>query len=272
MEAQNWTTKIYKRWVQPQSWSTRLYKCAAFVKGQFNYLPVQTLPRVDIQLPPSAHRHFWKGTHGDLHLLQFLVQSIPPGGVFLDIGANIGVYSTTLWIAMDGNVKIYAFEPVPSTITILRETLNLNNVEALIEPIALSSEDGELILSAHSDGANNYWVKNSDSSINCPSMSVATMRLDDWCESHPDQIPNAVKIDVEGHELEVLKGAKRTLQVYKPALLVECHCASWDDLGVSRVQFIDFINSLGYTQLSNSYGQPIDFLTQASTIHLFGVA
>ena len=50
-----------------------------------------------------------------------------------------------------------------------------------------------------------------------------------------------MKIDVEGHELDVLKGAKQTLTKYKPALVVECHCASWEMLGVSRQEFIDVI-------------------------------
>ena len=77
------------------------------------------------------------------------------------------------------------------------------------------------------------------------------------------------KIDVEGHELDVLKGANQTLTKYKPALVVECHCASWEMLGVSRQEFIDVIHSLGYRQMTDRNGEPIDFLNQDSTIHLF---
>ncbi|MGK7894473.1 MAG: FkbM family methyltransferase [Xenococcus sp. (in: cyanobacteria)] len=267
MKSEITSTELYRRWIYPDSWLNRLYKGLALVKGKFTYLPVQSLPRVDINLPLSVNRQFWYGIHRDQHLLKFLVQSLPLGGVFLDIGGNIGIYSTTLWKAKSGNIKICTFEPVPSTLKALRKTFALNHVEAHIEPIALSSEEGELLLSAYENGANNYWI-NKYQPKNVPTVSLPKMRLDDWCNQHQDWIPHAMKIDVEGHELEVLKGAQQVLQTHKPALVVECHCASWDELGVSRREFIDFINSLGYSKLSDIHGRTINFETQASTIHL----
>lgn len=267
MRVRSFNSKLYNRWIQPKSWLNRLHKGAALIKGKCNYLSVQSLPQVDIRLPISAHRHFWYGMHPDNQLLNFLIQTIPTNGVFLDIGSNIGLYSTTVWQAMSGKVRIVAFEPINSTIKVLRETLDLNHVEAHIEPVALSSENGSLVLSAYEHGANNYWVKSSFSS-HIPTISVPKMCLDDWCNQHPDLIPNAIKIDVEGHELDVLKGAKEIIKNYRPALVVECHCASWKDLDVSRIEFTDLINSLGYSQICDVSGQIIDFETQESTIHL----
>ncbi|MBK4728700.1 FkbM family methyltransferase [Oxynema sp. CENA135] len=267
MKSQLSSTKFYKRWFNHKSWLNRASKCTALVRGGFNYFPVQSLPDVNIQLPLSTHRHFWSGLHKDKHLLQFLREAIPTDGVFFDIGANVGLYSTTMWLAKDEKIKISAFEPISSTVAELRKTFALNKVDARIESVALSSEAGELVLSAYEQGANNFWIKNPEGN-NSPTISVPKMRLDDWCVRNPDWIPNAMKIDVEGHELEVLKGAQQILKTHKPALVVECHCASWADLEISPTEFIKFIHSLGYAKLHDAYGRTINFETQASTIHL----
>jgi len=149
----------------------------------------------------------------------------------------------------------------------LKEVLALNQVLAQIEPVALSGESGSLTLSAYENGANNFWVKDVEQR-QIPTITVLKSSLDEWMAQHTNCIPNAMKIDVEGHELDVLKGAKQTLTKYKPALVVECHCASWEMLGVSRQEFIDVIHSLGYRQMTDRNGEPIDFLNQDSTIHL----
>lgn len=66
----------------------------------------------------------------------------------------------------------------------------------------------------------------------------------------------------------MLKGAQHTLKTHKPALVVECHCGSWEELEVSRQEFIDVINSLGYRKMTDPQGKTIDFLAHPSTIHL----
>lgn len=249
------------------AWKNRLSKVIALTRGGFNSLSVQMLPDIAIKLPASAHRQYWQGVHPDGPLLSFLAESLPKDGVYFDIGANIGIYAAALWAIKSGQIKIVVFEPIASTIAVMEELLVLNQVEAKIEPIALSSESGLLTLSAYGNGANNFWVKDAEH-LQVPTTTTPKITLDEWCSQHPDYIPHAIKIDVEGHELDVLKGARQTLSTHKPALVVECHCASWEDLGVSRQDFIDTIQSLGYRQLLDAKGNTIDFLTQTSTIHL----
>jgi FkbM family methyltransferase len=237
------------------------------MRGYFVFLPVQVLPDLTIRLPLAAHRQFWQGVHKDKELFQFLDQFLPNGGTYFDIGANIGLYAATLCSKKAGNLNVVAFEPIPSTINVLRKTLSLNKVEAKIERIALSDADGELVLSAYGDGANNFWVKDANST-DIPTLAVDKTTLDCWVAEHSSLIPNAIKIDVEGHELAVLKGASKTLRAHKPALVIECHCASWDELEVSRKEFIALLDSFGYQKLCDIKGESINFLTQKSTIHL----
>jgi FkbM family methyltransferase len=259
-----WTAQVSRRWLNLQTWHLRWHKLLAMGQGGGQYLPVQALGQ-SMRLPKMAHRQFWQGPHADERSLSFLAEALPPQGVFFDIGTNIGVYSTALWLAKGGDLTIQAFEPIPSTIQVLKETLRLNQVEAHIDAIALSDHPHTLTLSAYDHGANNVWVTEPDADI--PTLSVAAVPLDDWMLHH-DRIPDAMKIDVEGHELAVLQGAQATIQAYKPALLIECHCGAWDRLGVSRQAMAALIESFGYAQVSDCWGNPVDLLTHRSTVHL----
>ncbi|MGB3516408.1 MAG: FkbM family methyltransferase [Elainellaceae cyanobacterium] len=259
-----WTAHVSRRWFNPQAWHLRWHKLLAMGQGGGQYLPVQALGQ-SLRLPKAAHRQFWQGPHADERSLSFLADALPSQGVFFDIGTNIGVYSTALSLAKGRELTVQAFEPIPSTIEVLKETLSLNQVTAHIEAIALSDHVHTLTLSAYDNGANNFWV--TDAQADIPTLSVSAVPLDEWMLHH-DRIPDAMKIDVEGHELAVLQGAQATIQAYKPALLIECHCGAWESLGVSRQAMVELIESFGYAQVGDRWGRPVDLLTQPSTIHL----
>lgn len=258
-----WLSQFSRRWLNPQAWALRVQKYKARLKTSDRSLPVRALNH-DLRLPSIAHRQFWHGEHADESSLSFLSDALPEDGVFFDIGANIGVYSTALWLAKNEKLTIQAFEPIPSTVTVLTEMFELNQVKAAVNAIALSNSEGSLILSAYKDGANNFWVI--DETAEVPTLTVPTMTLDDWMVLHPDCIPNAIKIDVEGHELSVLKGAQATLAAYKPALLLECHCAGWEELGVSRQEIAELLAGIGY-RVRDRNRNDIDLMTCCSTIH-----
>ncbi len=256
----------FREQIDPRKWSNRASKAIALLKGGMRSLSVQVTPDVDIRIPVSAQIHFWAGLHEDQRSLAFLNESLPAGGTFFDVGANIGIYTSALSRMKRGALKVVAFEPIPSTIAILQETFLLNEVKAQIEPVALSSQVGELKLSAFGAGLNNFWIK--DANADVPSISVRTETLDGWMARHPEQTPSAIKIDVEGHELEVLEGAVETLRRHRPALMVECHCAAWDELGVSRKRFDELIRSIGYGRITDAGGARVDFFQASSTFHL----
>jgi hypothetical protein len=78
----------------------------------------------------------------------------------------------------------------------------------------------------------------------------------------------AIKIDVEGQELEVLEGAVETIRRWKPRLVIKCHCASWDELNVDRRRFAELIDSFGYRHLADTSGASADLGTARRTVHL----
>jgi FkbM family methyltransferase len=139
--------------------------------------------------------------------------------VFLDIGANIGLFSVSAKRALSG-LKVYAFEPHPVTSACLRETAGQFR-DFSVETIALSDAngEGEFFLDESDSGghsllANNMW-NNRGRTV---ALKVTLRRLDDWfTETRLD----FVKMDVQGAEDAVLRGGLRTLAKFRPGLLVE---------------------------------------------------
>lgn len=252
------------------AWHHRLSKAAALVAGSFRGLAVAPAPGTRILLPLAGHRRFWSGPSPDADLISFLSRAVPENGVFLDVGANIGVFSAALARARRGRLRGAAFEPVPLTHRLLESTLRLNKVTGFrAERIALAEEGGTLRLSSFGGGANNFVVRAEDGG---PSVVVPAMSLDEWVEQHPDLLPDAMKIDVEGLELAVLRGGRRTLGARRPALVVECHCACWPGLGILPDEVERLLRSLGYSSLADRRGRSVSLVGVRETIQLLCAA
>lgn len=133
------------------------------------------------------------------------------GGVFVDVGAQYGYY--TLRMATEAD-RVYAFEPYKQKRKLLLENVvrnELDNVEVRAE--ALFSSDGEA------------WLKKRESSVVVDPKEtgrkekITIARFDNLCFGRVD----AVKIDVEGAECDVLEGMRGTLCIWRPLVLVEVH-------------------------------------------------
>ena len=147
-------------------------------------------------------------------------------GWFFDIGANIGLYSWEVRKVCPLR-KILAFEPDPKNIKLLEKTLNGANFENVeIYKCALSNRVGEVtffqdnLTSATGcvTGKDKPWIEQYlNGSAN--EIRVKTETLDSV--SLGEKIPSLIKIDVEGHEIEVLQGGRNTLSKAKPLLIIE---------------------------------------------------
>jgi len=249
-------------------WPRRLSKVRAALAGGLRALAVEGVPGSSLRIPLAAHRRYWAGPMGDADLIAFLAAALPRDGVFLDVGANIGVYSVALAAARGGWLRGAAFEPVPETHRLLEQMLALNGLEGFVaERLALSGARGMLRFSAARGGANNFALSGG-AVADGPVVTVDAVRLDDWVGAHPELAPDAVKIDVEGYELEVLKGGAETLARRRPPLVVKCHCASWPELGVSAADVERQLRGLGYRTLEGRGGGPVNLGACRETVQV----
>ncbi len=180
--------------------------------------PAPAAPRSWKDLVPSSFRlaqrawRSWLRGEPELHLVPGLCD---PARWSLDVGANNGVYSFHMARASAG---VMAFEPQPRHVRFLRQALG---APARVEQVALSDAAGEVRLrvprARMEDGRATIEPANRLAGFDCDEIRVPCRRLDDY------RLPavGMIKIDVEGHELSVIEGARERLARDRPNLLIE---------------------------------------------------
>lgn len=155
----------------------------------------------------------------------WLMEQFDENTTFFDVGANLG-YFTLMSSFKINKGKIFAFEPVPKNIAILKKNLELNDVKnvQLIEK-ALSVKEGKAHFAVEENGANSHFedidlVHAKMNKEDVVEVNVTT--LDIFCKEN-NVIPDVIKVDVEGAEVDVLKGATELLKQKKTKWLVSVH-------------------------------------------------
>jgi FkbM family methyltransferase len=147
-----------------------------------------------------------------------------PGAFVLDVGANVGWYSLASYFVKEGVYKTYAFEPNPRLAELLRRTFAVNGLrEKWVYEVAVGERAGQAQIAwRDADFGGGSLVKVEGVPDGPGVAGVGMIALDDAV--NPGSRVALIKIDVEGHEPQVLRGAKRILQE-NPAidLLVEHH-------------------------------------------------
>jgi FkbM family methyltransferase len=144
----------------------------------------------------EAHLRDWVGTEHD-------------GAIFLDIGANIGFY-TIYALRHGGFTHAIAFEPHPTTFDRLKKNIHLNalNERTTLKHIAASDQTATLSLSEKSWHTDANSLEHADTGT---SVNITAQPLDTIAEIEPEKI-SLIKIDVEGHELNTLRGMQDVLR------------------------------------------------------------
>ena len=169
----------------------------------------------------SRYRSFVYGTW-EPKLIQVVTDIVKEGMTVIDIGAHIGYYSLYFAKCVGPSGHIFSFEPVPENLALLRKNVRLNqvswvqtfsdalysctkNISFAVPDESANSGEGSLV--QHRPGRR---------------ILVHAVALDSFCCSAGIR-PDVVKMDVEGAELEVLLGARDTIERCSPKLLIELH-------------------------------------------------
>jgi len=180
--------------------------------------------------------------------------------VLFDVGSNIGETLLNFAKLTGDNGKVYGFEPVPYSFNKCSNNILLNRFNNVsVSQIALSNKEETLFF--HETNNNNsggvFMNKN-----NTPgSYKVEGITLDAYVERIGITHLDLIKVDVEGFETNVLKGASETCRKFRPNLFVEVDDVNLKNQGSSAIELIALITSYGY-QISKieslvSWDQPI---------------
>lgn len=153
--------------------------------------------------------------------VQWIEECIKPNDVFYDVGANVGAYSLIASKSLDGQVRVFAFEPSFSTYAQLCRNIVLNHCEASIHPFLIALNDATRVVSfdyrSLDAGAAEHWLRDNVGSVLTVSkpayrQSLLAFSLDDLISTFDLPQPNHIKLDVDGAEHAIIQGAKKTIR------------------------------------------------------------
>jgi FkbM family methyltransferase len=193
--------------------------------------------RFRLDLAESLHRDYYFGLCDQLEL-RLVSRLLERGGDFVDVGAHVGLYTVSAARALRGRGRVLAFEPNPSARVRLEENVALNACSnVVVDSAAVADEAGYATLHVPREGDTSWSTLDEARVADSAFVDVETTTLDAEVERRALR-PAVVKIDVEGCEVEVVRGARRVLR-RRPALLIELV-----DQNAGRV--ISALSRLGY--------------------------
>ncbi|MBL0055586.1 MAG: FkbM family methyltransferase [Chitinophagaceae bacterium] len=209
------------------------------------FLPVMAGPLKGCLWSTQYSYEYLLGTYEDPALIGTFDSWLKPDSVFYDLGANIGFYSLLAnRIIITG--KIYAFEPSSLNRAVFEEHLRLNIRGAhriQILPFAITDREKELLFTDEAIDGNTYLTSSPVYAASKNRIRIKGYSLDGLLQLGYEK-PDIIKIDVEGAELDVLKGAVETIRTCRPRILLathDCHLP-----GVKE-ECIRYLQDLGYT-------------------------
>jgi FkbM family methyltransferase len=175
---------------------------------------------------------------------EFAIEQARPGTVAIDVGANVGMFTVPLALAVGPSGRVLTIEPSPENVARLEANLELNALEnVVVERIAVGDRAGHILLQLASDPGFHSTAEIAESRSVDEEVTVRAETLDQvWLRAHAPAV-SFIKIDTEGSEDAVLRGAEEILRTCQPILLVEAK-------GEERVRQLDeWLACFGYSRM-----------------------
>ena len=179
----------------------------------------------------------------------FLDRILRPGMTFLDVGANDGIFAVFAASRVGPDGTVWAFEPSSREVARLQFNLDLNHLSVRVFPIALADVSGQanLTVAGYEHEAHNTLGAFAYQGIEAKGTETVVVRqLDAVLQDNPLPRIDVIKLDVEGAELRVLRGAISTLERYRPYILFEVSEKSLHHQNSTREELLTFLQSQRY--------------------------
>ncbi|MCK4665630.1 FkbM family methyltransferase [Candidatus Dependentiae bacterium] len=166
----------------------------------------------------SGVHSYWLGFF-EKEIQDIFKSILKKGDIFFDIGAHVGFFSVLASRIIGNDGKVFAFEPYPRNICYLKEHININHLKNIqVYEDAVMDKVGEMYFQIDTDRAKAQG-KVADSG----DFKIKTVSLDSLYQEGKIPLPNSMKIDVEGGEVLVIKGAISILKEAKPIIILSTH-------------------------------------------------
>ena len=241
----------------------RLLHWYPFIKGRSKITQIYGRR---FQLTNGRVSRLFNGNKIELHPRQFVSQNIFLFGVFepqeakwfyrtvktgmtiIDVGANIGQYTLLAADRVKDSGKVISFEPAQENFEILQRNVHLNKFDDRVKIIksAVGSTIGTCEFVLTSDGGSNFISQNSSNGSMSKRVIVPCLTLDSFISCQNFEKIDLIKIDAEGADFEVIKGARKMLEKYHPILFVEFAERVLKKFETTPREMLNFLQQLGY--------------------------
>ncbi len=220
---------------------------------------------IAVKFPANYFRYFPDGYEKENFTL--INTAVNKDDVVIDIGAHIGLMAVVLGKRTGENGKVYSFEPTPRSFTVLKETIKLNKLEKVITPFnqAVAATSGSIEFNANKEDVSNSIVSY-DYNSGHQKITVNTISVDDFVKQQQLSRLDFIKIDAEGVELDVLKGAKATLQQFNPKMILALHPLAVAAKGDTMEEIYDTLTAWGYKIFHNNREMAKNLFCETATL------
>jgi len=207
------------------------------------------IPRLEVSMFLPAQ---WRGIYKLLYVfrelyepeLMYIIRSLQPGDVFIDVGANVGIYTVAAARRVGESGRVISFEPASNTFSILQRNITLNHLNNVIAAqLALADKEGSRSLFYHVDASRHSLAENESIGFE----TITTIGLDTFLSRNQIVRVNLMKIDVEGAEELVLRGAVEVLEKSRPVIVFEINSLLSLRLGLKPDGALTLLSRLGYS-------------------------
>jgi FkbM family methyltransferase len=249
-----------------------LYYPAVLAFGRTQGTVVRNGIRYDLDLREGIDLSLFIFGSFQPHVVRNRFVQLPGDGVVLDVGANAGILALQLAQAVPGG-RVFAFEPTHYAYAKLIRNLELNpELSRRVEPVQAfvsSVSAAQPGLSAYSswriDGAHSGThplhggtAKSAD--------EIGAVSLDDFAAQRRLHRVDFIKVDTDGHELEVLRGARGLLARHKPVVVFELARYVMEERGITFADYVSLLAPLGYAPFDAKSGAGIDLANHLERI------
>lgn len=194
---------------------------------------------------------FIKGVY-DPNSMMVVKNMIPAGGVFIDVGASFGYFSIIATDAVGPNGRVIAIEPSSRDYARLVDNIQINNLANIVSTyrLALSDKAGTALLSIATEERSALNTLGKEFSFkgieSIAKEEIETVSLDEFLEFNPLDRVDFIKLDIEGSELKALQGAVKTIERFKPALMLGVNENALRASGTDHDKIQVTLTDLGY--------------------------